>query len=56
MPGSESAELDADLRSELVRLAARTAADVVVVKDQAALLALGGVGATLRYRVDAAGG
>jgi peptide chain release factor subunit 1 len=52
----ESAELDAGLRSELVRLAARTAADVVVVKDHPGLLALGGVGATLRYRADAAGG
>lgn len=48
----ESAELDADLRPELVRLAARTAAEVVVVKDDSGLLALGGIGATLRYRVD----
>jgi peptide chain release factor subunit 1 len=52
----ESAKLDEDLRAELVRLAARTAADVVVVKDHQGLLALGGVGATLRYRVDDAGG
>jgi len=52
----ESAELDADLRSELVRLAARTAAEVVVVKGHAGLLALGGVGATLRYRADAGAG
>ena len=52
----ESAELDADLRAELVRLAARTAAEVVVVKDHPGLRALGGVGATLRYRVDAGGG
>jgi peptide chain release factor subunit 1 len=49
----ESAKLDADLRSELVRLAARTAAEVVVVRDDAGLLALGGVGATLRYRAAA---
>jgi peptide chain release factor subunit 1 len=52
----ESAELDADLRSELVRLAARTAAQVVVVKDHPGLLALGGVGATLRYRADVEAG
>ena len=52
----ESAELDADLRSELVRLAARTAADVVVVRDHPGLLALGGIGATLRYRADASAG
>jgi peptide chain release factor subunit 1 len=52
----ESAELDAALRSELVRLAARTAADVVVVRDHPGLLALGGIGATLRYRADIAGG
>jgi stalled ribosome rescue protein Dom34 len=52
----ESAGLDDGLRAELVRLAARTAADEVVVKDHQGLLALGGVGATLRYRVHAAGG
>jgi len=52
----ESADLDPDLRSELVRLAARTAADVVVVKDHPGLLALGGVGATLRYRADTGAG
>jgi peptide chain release factor subunit 1 len=52
----ESAELDADLRSELVRLAARSAADVVVVRDHPGLSTLGGVGATLRYRADSAGG
>jgi peptide chain release factor subunit 1 len=52
----ESAKLDQDLRSELVRLAARTAAGVVVVKDHPGLLAMGGVGATLRYRADAGGG
>jgi peptide chain release factor subunit 1 len=46
-----SAKLDEALRAELVRGATLTAAEVVLVDGHAGLLALGGVGATLRYRV-----
>jgi peptide chain release factor subunit 1 len=46
-----SAQLDEALRAELVRQATLTAAEVVVVDGHDDLLALGGVGATLRYRV-----
>jgi peptide chain release factor subunit 1 len=46
-----SARLDEALRAELVRQATLTAAEVMVVDGHAGLLALGGVGATLRYRV-----
>jgi hypothetical protein len=38
-------------RAELIRLAARTGADVEVVEQHAGLQALGGVGALLRYRL-----
>jgi peptide chain release factor subunit 1 len=48
----ESAPIDPELRAELVRQAARTAAEVVVVADHEAILAMGGVGATLRYQLD----
>jgi hypothetical protein len=46
-----SAPVDEELRSELVRLAALTSADVIVVDGHQALLGLGGVGAALRYRI-----
>jgi len=52
----EAAGLDPELRAEVIRQAARTAADVVVVEDHDGLLALGGVGATLRYRVPGSAG
>jgi peptide subunit release factor 1 (eRF1) len=42
--------LDMDVRNELVRLAATTAAEVEVVNDHPALDKAGGIGAILRYR------
>ncbi len=47
----EAADVDATLRAELVRQAALTGADVVTVTDHAELQRLGGVAATLRYRL-----
>jgi peptide chain release factor subunit 1 len=47
----EEADLDATLRTELVRQAALTAADVVTVRGHPDLVRLGGVAATLRFRV-----
>ncbi|MDE3228856.1 MAG: hypothetical protein KGO05_03155 [Chloroflexota bacterium] len=48
----EEVPLDSASRSELVRLAATTGADVEVVRQHQALRELGGVGALLRYRHD----
>jgi peptide chain release factor subunit 1 len=47
-----AAPIDEALRGELVRQAALTAAEVVVVEGHEGLLQLGGVGATLRYRIN----
>jgi stalled ribosome rescue protein Dom34 len=44
-------EISEQERAELARLATTTSARIEVVKDEAALLALGGVGGLLRYRV-----
>jgi peptide chain release factor subunit 1 len=49
---SARAELDEETRSDLVRLAANTSADVEVVEEHDAFEQLGGVGALLRYRTD----
>lgn len=49
----EEVPLDSATRSELVRLAATTGADVEVVRQSEALRELGGVGALLRYKHDA---
>jgi peptide chain release factor subunit 1 len=48
-----AASIDETLRAELVRQAALTSATVVVVDGHERLTQLGGVGATLRYRVNA---
>lgn len=45
------ADIDGNVRSELVRLAASTSADVVVVEDHEAFHELSGVGGILRYRI-----
>jgi peptide chain release factor subunit 1 len=47
-----AAPIDEARRAELVRQAALTSASVVVVDGHEPLLRLGGVGATLRYRMD----
>ena len=47
----DAAEIDEELRAELVRQAALTSARVEVVSGHAGLNRFGGVGATLRYRV-----
>ena len=47
----EAAGLDEELRAELVRQAALTSARVEVVGEHEGLHRLGGVGATLRYRI-----
>ncbi len=47
----EEADVDETLRNELVRQAALTSAQVVTVHGHDALTRLGGVGATLRFRV-----
>jgi stalled ribosome rescue protein Dom34 len=47
----EEADLDEDLRGELVRQAALTSAEVVTVNGHPGLQRHDGVGATLRYRL-----
>ncbi|HEX2194393.1 MAG TPA: Vms1/Ankzf1 family peptidyl-tRNA hydrolase [Candidatus Limnocylindria bacterium] len=47
----EDADVDETLRAELVRQAALTSAEVVTVKAHADLARLGGVAATLRFRL-----
>ncbi len=48
----EGAALPEEARAELIRLAATTNAELVVVADHEAFRRLGGVGALLRYRTD----
>ena len=47
----ETAEIDEELRAELVRQAALTSARVEVVSGHSAIRRFGGVGGTLRYRL-----
>lgn len=47
---AEETSIAAEARSELLALAARTDAEVAIIERDAALEALGGVGALLRYR------
>lgn len=47
----ESAELDEELRAELIRQAALTDARVEVIDQHAGLARFGGIGATLRFRL-----
>jgi hypothetical protein len=49
----DGAEIDEELRAELVRQAALTDARVEVVPDHEALRRVGGVAATLRFRISA---
>jgi peptide chain release factor subunit 1 len=46
-----SADVDDELRAELVRQAALTSAEVITVQDHQGIIELGGVGATLRFRI-----
>ena len=48
----QNADLDEEIRAELVRQAALTSARVEVVTDHEGLARFGGVGGTLRYRVE----
>jgi peptide subunit release factor 1 (eRF1) len=48
----DSIEIDEELKRELVRQAALTGAQVVTIDGHAGLAALGGVGATLRFKVE----
>ncbi len=48
----EQADLPREVRAELVRLAGASGADIEIVPGSEALLAAGGVGALLRYRLD----
>jgi stalled ribosome rescue protein Dom34 len=47
----ETAEIDDDLRAELVRQASLTDAHVEIVRDHDGLRRYEGVGATLRFRI-----
>lgn len=51
----DTSEIDEDLRAELVRQAALTSARVEVVSGHSGLRRFGGVGGTLRYRLDGVG-